>query len=109
MSIRRKQPERGPERLGEILSQLFTARGWGRRQGRLQLERAWAEVAGDRFAPHTRVGQLRRGVLDIQVSSAVLVQELTQFHRRALLEQLRARLPSTPLTDLRFRVAAVNG
>ncbi|MFO0843927.1 MAG: DUF721 domain-containing protein [Gemmataceae bacterium] len=107
MSIRRHKPERGPERLAEILSQLFTARGWGRRQGRLHLEKAWAEVAGERFAPHTRVGALRRGVLEVQVGNAVLLQELTQFHRRPLLERLRARLPDTPITDLRFRAGLV--
>ena len=33
---------KGPESLGEILSRLFTARGWGRRQDRLRLEEAWA-------------------------------------------------------------------
>ena len=107
MTIRRHKPERGPERLAEILSQLFTARGWGRRQGRLHLERAWADVAGEQFAPHTRVGALRRGVLEVQVGNAVLLQELTHYHRRRLLEQLRARLPGTPITDLRFRSGVV--
>ena len=36
----------GPEPISEILSRLFTARGWGRRQDRLRLELAWAEAAG---------------------------------------------------------------
>jgi predicted nucleic acid-binding Zn ribbon protein len=107
MAIRRDNPQRGPENLAEILSRLFTARGWGRRQGRLHLEKAWAEVAGPQFAPHTRVGNLRRGVLEVLVGNAVLLQELTHFHRRRLLEQLRGRLPGTPLTDLRFRSAVL--
>jgi predicted nucleic acid-binding Zn ribbon protein len=106
MSIRREQPERGPENLTEVLSRLFTARGWGRRQGQLHLERAWAEVAGE-FAPQTRVQVLRKGVLEILVSNAVLLQELTHFHRRRLLEQMRRRLPTTPITDLRFRAGVV--
>src|SRR5262245_3333204 len=107
MSLRRDVPERGPERLDEILSRLFTARGWGRRQGRLHLERAWADVAGEQFAPHTRVGALRRGVLEVVVGNGVLLQELAHYHRRRLLEQLRARLPGTTLTDLRFRAGVV--
>jgi len=93
----------GPERIGEILSRLFTARGWGRRQGRLYLERAWAEAAGGDLAQHTRVGALRRGVLEVEVDSAVLLQELAHYHKRRLLEQLRGRLPHVTLTDLRFR------
>src|SRR6266481_2175461 len=65
----RKKPsgESGPEALGEILSRLFTARGWGRRQARLHLEEAWAEAAGPDIARQTRVEALRRGVLEVAV------------------------------------------
>jgi predicted nucleic acid-binding Zn ribbon protein len=95
--------EKGPELLGEILSRLFTARGWGRRQGRLRLEQAWAEAAGEEIAKHTRVAGLRRGVLEVEVANAVLMQELAHYHKRRLLESLRGRLPELTLTDLRFR------
>ena len=107
MSIKRYEPDKGPEGLREILSRLFTARGWGRRQDRLHLERAWNETVGPEFAPQTRVGNLRRGVLEILVGNAVLLQELTQYHRRRLLEQLRRRLPNTPITDLPFRAGVI--
>ena len=99
--------EKGPEPLGEILSRLFAARGWGRRQDRLRLEEAWAQVAGPERARQTRVGALRRGVLEILVANAVLLQELAHFQKRRLLEQLRRRLPGTPLTDLRFRAGTI--
>jgi predicted nucleic acid-binding Zn ribbon protein len=95
--------DKGPEPIGEILSRLFTARGWGRRQGRLRLEQAWAEAAGGQLAEHTRVGALRRGVLEVEVDNAVLLQELAHYHKRRLLEQLRGRLGEITLTDLRFR------
>jgi predicted nucleic acid-binding Zn ribbon protein len=108
MAIRRDGKERGPESLGEVLSRLFTARGWGRRQGRLHLEKAWAEAVGPEHAAHTRAGALRRGVLEVVVDNAVLLQELAHFHKRRLLEQLRRRLPGTPLTDLRFRAGVLD-
>jgi hypothetical protein len=108
MSIRRDPPPRGPENLGEILSRLFTAHGWGRRQGRLHLEKAWAEAAGPQHAAQTRVGGLRRGVLEVIVGNAVLLQELAHFHKRRLLEDLRRRLPGTPLNDLRFRAGVLD-
>jgi predicted nucleic acid-binding Zn ribbon protein len=107
MSIRRHVPQRGPEPVGEILSRLFTARGWGRVQERLRLERAWADAAGGDVAAHTRAGALRRGVLEVTVDNAVLLQELAHYHKRRLLEQLRRRLPGTPLTDLRFRAGVL--
>ena len=99
----------GPESLGEILSRLFTARGWGRRQDRLRLEEAWSAaiaacgLAGD----ETKVGALRRGVLEVVVGSGVMLQELAHYHKRRLLEQLRRRLPGTTVTDLRFRAGVV--
>src|SRR5438477_12170214 len=90
--------ESGPEALKEILSRLFMAKGWGRRQGRLHLERAWtAALAAAALAPEsvscTRVAGIQRGVLEIEVSSGVLLQELVQFHKRRLLEALRSQLP----------------
>jgi hypothetical protein len=101
--------KKGPELLGEILSRLFTARGWGRRQDRLRLERAWSDAitACGLAQNQTRVASLRRGVLEVVVGNAVLLQELAHFHKRRLLEQLRSRLPGTALTDLRFRAGVI--
>ncbi len=96
----------GPEPLGEILSRLFAARGWGRRQAQLRLEEAWAAAVGPIAAPHTRVGRLRRGVLEVIVDNAVLLQELAHFQKRPLLERLRQQLPELAFLDLRFRAGA---
>jgi hypothetical protein len=100
--------DKGPEAIGDILGRLFAARGWGRRQGRLHLERAWAAAAGEEVAARTRVGGFRRGVLEVVVGNAVLLQELAHYHKRRLLEALRGRLPGTTLTDLRFRAGVVD-
>ncbi len=99
--------ERGPERVGEILSRLFTARGWGRRGERLRLESAWAEAAGPAWASQTRVGGVRRGVFEVMVGNAVLLQELTHYHRRRLLGELCKKLPSMKIQELRFRAGKV--
>jgi predicted nucleic acid-binding Zn ribbon protein len=108
MAERRKSPgEKGPELLGEVLSRLFTARGWGRRQDRLRLERAWAEAIGPDWARHTCVGELRRGVLEVEVGNATLLQELVHFHKRRLLKLVRQRLPEVTVMDLRFRAGVV--
>ena len=102
--------DQGPELLGEILSRLFTARGWGRRQDRLRLEQAWADsMAGCGLAPEqTRVNSLRRGVLEVLVDNSVLLQELAHFHKRRLLEQMRGRISGTTINDLRLRAGVVN-
>ena len=103
---RAAEEPKGPEPLGEILSRLFTAHGWGRRQGRLQLEEAWQAAAGAATAAHTRVAGVRRGVLEVLVDNAALLQELAGFRKRKLLEALRGHLPEVPLNDLRFKAGA---
>jgi predicted nucleic acid-binding Zn ribbon protein len=102
----RSDGPKGPEPLGEILSRVFTARGWGRKQDRLRLEQAWAAAVGPEHVAQTRLGSLRRGVLEVEVMSAVLMQELAHFHKRRLLQALREALPGTTLSDLRFRAGA---
>jgi predicted nucleic acid-binding Zn ribbon protein len=99
----KSKTEKGPELLGEVLGRLFTARGWGRRQEQLRLEVAWAEAIGEEGAQHTGVVGLRRGVFEVEVDNATLLAELVQFHKRKLLEQVRKRLPSVTINDLRFR------
>jgi predicted nucleic acid-binding Zn ribbon protein len=101
--LRIHQPDPGPEKLGEIIARLFAQRGWGRRSARRQLEEGWASVVGPEHEPHTRVASLRRSVLEIEVNDAVLLQELSSFHRRKLLEKLKTALPSVGIKELRFR------
>jgi predicted nucleic acid-binding Zn ribbon protein len=97
---------RGPENLADILGRLFTSRGWGRKTDRLRLEGAWAAAAGPELLKDTRVNGVRRGVLEVEVKNAVLIQELAQYHKRGLLAKLRKLLPGVTLTDLKFRAGA---
>ena len=97
---------KGPENLSDVLARLFTSRGWGRKSERVRLEAAWAEAVGPETAPQTRVNAMRRGVLEVEVRSGVLLQELAQFHKRALLTALRLKLPGTTVTDIKFRAGA---
>lgn len=99
-------PEPGPENITDILARMFTARGWGRKSERVRLETAWDEVAGETYRTVTRLGSFRRGVLEVEVRSSVLMQELAQFHKRILLTELRKRLTGLTITDLKFRAAA---
>jgi predicted nucleic acid-binding Zn ribbon protein len=96
----------GPERLSEVLSRLFAARGWGRQQERLRLEHAWAEAVGPEYAPVTRVAGFRRNVLEVEVKGAIPMQELSQFHKRKVLERLRTALTGVTIADLKFRAVA---
>ncbi|MBP3958743.1 DUF721 domain-containing protein [Gemmata sp. G18] len=97
---------RGPENIADILGKLFTSRGWGRKNDRMRLESAWATAAGSELLKDTQVLGMRRGVLEVAVRNAVLLSELTQFHKRGLLTKLRLSMPGVTLTDLKFRAAS---
>jgi hypothetical protein len=97
------KPDPGPESLKEILARVFTLRGWGRRSARLHLERAWAEAVATNHREQTRVLCLKRGIMEVEVNDAVLMQELSSFHRRKLLEKLKKSLPNEHVRDLKFR------
>ena len=96
----------GPENLSEVLGRMFISRGWGRVSERTQLENAWREAASAEFASVTRVAGLRRGILEIEVKNAVVIQELAHFHKKRILTALRALLPKQKITDVKFRAAA---
>jgi predicted nucleic acid-binding Zn ribbon protein len=96
---------KGPELVGEVISRLFTARGWGRVSERQRLEQAWAAACGEELARLTRVNGIRRGVLDIDVANPMLLHELAGFHKRRLLEALKKEMPGMPMKDIRFRTA----
>ena len=98
--------DKGPEKVGDVLGRLFTSRGWGRKNDRVRLEAAWAEAAGAEWAKSTRLLGLKRGVLEVEVKSAVLMSELAQYHKRGLLAKLRKLLPGVTLSDIKFRAGA---
>jgi hypothetical protein len=49
---------------------------------------------------------LKRGVLEVEVKNAILMQEFAQFRKRSLLTALRAKLTGQTITDIKFRAGA---
>jgi predicted nucleic acid-binding Zn ribbon protein len=98
---------RGPKALGDVLGDLFAARGYGQLRAAGELESAWEEAVGEPARGQTRVAGLRHGVLTVHVAHPALLEELAAFRKAELLAALRAALPATRLLDLRFRVGPV--
>ncbi len=97
---------RGPQTIGNVLSELMSRRGYARIQGAAAYEAAWSEAAGSLAAKYTRPGQLRRGTLDVVVANSTLMQELG-FQKQALLASLAKLLPDEGIKNLRFRVGNI--
>jgi predicted nucleic acid-binding Zn ribbon protein len=104
--MNRAMSSKGPQSIGNILSELMARRGYARVQSTEMLENAWREAAGSLTAKYTRVGRLQRGTLEVIVAHSALVQELG-FQKQALLAALAKLLPDEQITNLRFRTGSI--
>ena len=98
--------KRGPQAIGNVLSELMSRRGYARVQSVAVYDAAWREAAGPLAAKYSRVGPLRRGTLDVVVANSTVVQELG-FQKSALLKSLAVLLPDEGIENLRFRVGNI--
>src|SRR3954451_13051792 len=99
---------RGPKPLSEILGELFAARGFGRLRALKELEDAWNAAVGEPGCRQTRLGEVRRGVLNVTVAHPTLLEELAAFQKSTLLAALRRDAPGTVIHDIRFRVGPID-
>ena len=95
-----------PRQIGDVLTQLIARRGYAREQSSAALEAAWQQAAGAKLAAQTRAGSIRRGTLEVLVTSNLLAQELG-FEHDALIARLQTLSPQTKITKLRFRVGNI--
>src|SRR5207237_4988605 len=98
---------RGPRPLSEVLDELFAARGFGRLRALKELEDAWNAAVGEPGCHQTRLGEVRRGVLNVTVAHPTLLEELAAFQKPMLLAALRRDAPGTLIHDIRFRIGPI--
>lgn len=97
------QGREGPSRVGEVIGRMLCRRGITQLTARALLENGWRSAVGTELSERTKVGALRRGVLEILVDSPILLQELDGYRKDELLGRLQAALPAKPIAALRFR------
>ena len=108
-SFNMSSPERrGARSLSDILGELFATRGYGRLRGLKELEDAWNAAVGEPQCHQTRVGEVRRGVLNVTVAHSTLLEELAAYQKPQLLAALRQNAPGTTVHDIRFRVGPID-
>lgn len=93
-------------RIADVLSELHVRRGYGRMQATHSAEAAWAEAVGPALVGQTRLGAVKRGVLEVIVAGSPAVQEL-QFQKERIVRRLQELLPDEKIRDLRCRVGPV--
>jgi hypothetical protein len=108
LEIRRRSQQRAflrrqPKRVKEVMAQLVQRRGYARVQQAGACEEAWKEAVGEAFHSLTRVGSVRRGVLEVFVANSLVVQELG-FEKERIVAQLRELVPEMQVNQIRFRI-----
>jgi len=99
------QPNRqGVQPIADILRELVARRGFSRLRSQEQLEEVWSAVIGQPGCHYTRVGPMRRGVLEVLVANSVLLQELAGFQKHTLLAKLQEKLGPKAVRDIQFRI-----
>ena len=98
---------RGPKAVSDILAELFAAKGLARLGAAKALEDAWNAAVGEPRCKLTKLGEVRRGVLNVTVAHSALLEELAAFDKSRLLKALRESVPDLSVLDIRFRVGPV--
>ena len=104
---RRQRYRAGPKRMGDVVNELMTRRGYAQLQSSAQCADAWRAAAGSALASHTAPGNIRRGVLEVFVRNSAVVQELT-FRKKKLIAELTRLAPDLKVRDVKFRVGPVD-
>ncbi|QDS96745.1 DUF721 domain-containing protein [Adhaeretor mobilis] len=97
---------REPKQIADVVAQLIQRKGYAQVQAAGAWDAAWKEAIGERFAPLTAPGNLRRGVLEVMVANSLLMQELG-FEKERLLRALQTAMPEAGLKQIRFKVGKV--
>jgi len=98
---------RKPKRALNLINDLISRRGIAAQKSDAKLQGVWDGVVGMDIANQTRVANLRRGILTVDVANSSLMQML-EFKRQDYLQEINQQLQSTGIKNLRFRIGSIN-
>ena len=102
----REHRARDPQKISDVIADLFARRGYAQLHATEECQTAWASVV-DGLAKFSRATEVKRGVLHVLVSNSVVMQELT-FRKTELVGEIAKALPSHEIRDIRFKIAAIS-
>ena len=88
--------------IGDILRRLLRAKKFYQKPKYSGLTQAWQATVGEGVAAHTRVRSFREGEMTVEVTSPVLMHELSAFMKEQLLAALQATDGGRDVASIRF-------
>lgn len=104
---RRQYYQKGPQRIADTLSTLMARRGYAQVETAGKRRDVWVAVVGKQLAAHSRVGNIRGGVMEVTVCNSTVLQELS-FRKTELIKKMAAALNDQQVTDMRFRIGTLS-
>ena len=97
-------PQRRAERLGKVLARTLSKKGLDQELRIRALKGKWRRAVGVEIASHTRVVAFSRGVLQVEVDSSALLQELASMYREGISHSLASGDNPLAVREIRFRL-----
>jgi predicted nucleic acid-binding Zn ribbon protein len=101
----KRQPLLKPVAVREVLKGLMKPLDWNNLEQRSRIRQVWEAVVPPEMLPHTRLLEVRRRELLVEVSAGAWGQEL-QFLGPRILEELAKALGPGVIKDLRLRIGS---
>lgn len=92
---------RDPKPLGDVLAIAAEDMGWAAELEQATVISNWATLVGEVTAPHTRVIELRDGILIVQCDSTSWATQLRRM-RAEIMSRILDQYPASGIEDLRF-------
>ena len=104
----KRPPQKRPVAVKEIVREFLTPGDLEALRQRQEIRRVWEAVVPAQLLARSRLVDLRRKELWVEVVDSLFAQEL-QFFRSRVLEELDRVLGPGKVRDIRFRVGEFNG
>jgi len=92
------------KKASDLVSALVSPKAARTGEGWVGFFSAWAEVAGERAAAHSRISDVKNGIVLVEADHPGWIQTL-QFSQARILAELKRRFPRLELRGISFRVA----
>lgn len=89
---------------GDVARRLLRRKKFAEKGRYGALSAAWAQVAGDGVAEHTRITAFKDGTLVVEVDSPTLLHELNGFLKDSLLAGLQASKAGRDIAQMELRL-----
>lgn len=93
-----------PKSVSSILDRVMLEKGYAAQQSRQLIEEEWGNAVGETLSSQSKVGQIKRGQLQIFAANDIVRSEL-EYQKTNAVRHLQQSLPDMKIQGLRIHLA----